>query len=47
MGCGSEIVFACYGLGFLSPHLEMPGLDQVFKITTDGYCIFCVAKELR
>jgi hypothetical protein len=30
-GCGDEFVFAFYGLGFPSPHLDMPGLGQGFK----------------
>jgi hypothetical protein len=30
-GCGYEIVFTFYGLGFPSPHLDMPGLGQGFK----------------
>ena len=29
--CGHEIVFAFYGLGFPSPHIDMPGLGQGFK----------------
>jgi hypothetical protein len=30
-GCGYAIIFILYGLGFLSPHLDMPGLGQGFK----------------
>jgi hypothetical protein len=30
-GCGYEIAFIFYGLGFPSPHLDMPGLGQGFK----------------
>jgi hypothetical protein len=30
-GCVSEIVLTLYGIGFPSPHLDMPGLGQGFK----------------
>jgi hypothetical protein len=30
-GCGYAINFMLYGLGFISPHLDMPGLGQGFK----------------
>jgi hypothetical protein len=30
-GCGYEIVFIIYGLGFLSLHLDMPGPGQASK----------------
>jgi hypothetical protein len=30
-GCGYEIAFPVYELGFPSPHLDMPGLGQGFK----------------
>ena len=30
-GCGYAIIFILYRLGFLSPHLDMPGLGQGFK----------------
>ena len=30
-GCGYEIVFTFYGLGFSSTHLDIPGLGQGFK----------------
>ena len=30
-GCGYEIVFTFYGLGFPSPHLDKLGLGQGFK----------------
>jgi hypothetical protein len=29
--CGYENVFRFHGLGFPSPHLDMPGLGQGFK----------------
>ena len=31
-GCGYDIVFAFYGLVLPSPHLDMPGLGQGFKV---------------
>jgi hypothetical protein len=30
-GCVYETAFTFYGLGFPSPHLDMPGLGQGFK----------------
>jgi hypothetical protein len=30
-GCVYEIAFTFYGIGFPSPHLDMPGLGQGFK----------------
>ncbi len=30
-GCDYEIAFTFHGIGFPSPHLEMPGLGQGFK----------------
>ena len=35
-GHGYKIVFTFYGLGFPSPHLDMPGLGQGFK----GYSLW-------
>jgi len=32
MGCGYEIIFTFYELGFPSAHRDIPGLDQGFKV---------------
>jgi hypothetical protein len=37
-GCGYEIIFTFYGLGFPLPHLDITGLASGSKVTTDGYC---------
>jgi len=40
-GCVYEIAFTFYGIGFPSPHLDMPGLGQGFK----GYKILMTVKN--